>query len=199
MPKTKLKKPITLAQSATGGTYDRRSIDLTINARVAVIQVDDPLEDGGKLIVLRSLRDDPLAALHSAGQLGTHGEVLFLAGRRWQRCFELAQGDGLRGIDTTRDAVDGGQIARATLSEQQIDAQDDLTKANKALGMEGESIIMDILGRGMTLTKAAAKRSLTSETERKYLGRRFRECLATIAWVFCLTSEDLSTRSGDMA
>jgi hypothetical protein len=64
--KRKLRKPVTLASSTSlESTYDRRATDLLRNAQVAPAIVDDPLEPGAKLVVLRSLRHDPLAAMHS--------------------------------------------------------------------------------------------------------------------------------------
>jgi hypothetical protein len=47
--------------------HDRRSHDLPRNAEVAAIEVDDPLalEPGEKIVTLRSIRNDPLARLHT--------------------------------------------------------------------------------------------------------------------------------------
>jgi hypothetical protein len=56
--------------------------------------------------------------------------------------------------------------------------------AGKKLGLEGEAIVRDVLGRGMPLLHAAAARKLTTERELIYFGGRFRECLDTLALVF---------------
>ena len=47
--------------------HDRRWHDLSLNAEVAAIEVDDPpaLEAGEKIVALRSIRNDPLARLRS--------------------------------------------------------------------------------------------------------------------------------------
>lgn len=177
----KLKRKFVTLAATAALPHDRRAADLLRNAQVAPVVVDDPYERGAKITVLRSLRDDPLAALHACNQID---QCQYIAGRHWQRAFELAQGTGLRAIDTTREAVDGGQIAQATVTDKQIKAFGDLAKASKALGMEGESIAMDVLGRGLTLSATAAKRALTTEADRKYIGRRFREALDTLAGVF---------------
>jgi hypothetical protein len=51
--------------------HDRRSRDLPRNAEVAAVEVDDPLalEPGEKIVTLRSIRNDPLARLHSHRQI----------------------------------------------------------------------------------------------------------------------------------
>jgi hypothetical protein len=51
--------------------HDRRSQDLPRNAEVAAVEVDDPLglEPGDKIVTLRSIRNDPLARLHSHHQI----------------------------------------------------------------------------------------------------------------------------------
>lgn len=162
--------------------HDRRSQDLPINSIVAPITVDDPhgLECGEKIVVFRSLRNDPVAAMHARGQVD---EAQYAAARHWQRCYEAVELSGARAIDTTKEAVDGGRLADP-LSDQWSKANGDLTKAGRALGMEGEAIIRDVLGRAMPLLHAAAARNLTSERDLIYIGRRFKESLDTLALVF---------------
>lgn len=177
----RLKKAVTLAASAQGGIHKRLSEDLPINSRVAVVEVDDPFEPGAKVLTFRSLRNDPLAALRAAGQVD---ETQYLAGRHWQHCYEMAELGGARAIDTTREVVDGGQIAQATITDQQIKAFGDLAKAITALGMEGDILIRDFLGRGLTLSDIATKRGADTERQRRYLGDRLREALQTLSIVF---------------
>ena len=66
MPRAKRKKPYNPAK-----VHDRRSQDLPRNAEVAAIEVDDPLglEPGDKIVTLRSIRNDPLARLHTHRQI----------------------------------------------------------------------------------------------------------------------------------
>ena len=107
MRKRKLKKAITLVSANTNRLHDRRATDLPINAKVAGTVADDPYEPGAKITVLRSLRDDPLAAMHNAKQID---QAQFIAGRHWQRAFELTSVGGVRAVDLTRERVDGGGI-----------------------------------------------------------------------------------------
>jgi hypothetical protein len=62
MPRPKRGKPYDPSKA-----HDRRATDfnLGIGKYVAPIEVDDPLEAGGTLIVMRSTRNDPLAGLHA--------------------------------------------------------------------------------------------------------------------------------------
>lgn len=172
---------MTLATIHGPAPHDRRAADLPFNARVASVTADDPYEPGAKLTVLRSLRDDPLAAMHNAKQID---QAQFVAGRHWQRAHELVETGGVRAIDPTRERVDGGGIPQATISDAQIRAFGDLTRAAAALGLEGDSLVRDFLGRGLCVRDIAARRDAQTERERGYLGRRLRECLNTLALEF---------------
>jgi len=82
------------------------------------------------------------------------------------------------------ERVDGSRIPQASITDAQIRAFADLTKAMTALGLEGESLVKDFLGRGWCLSDIAARRGVTSERERGYIGWRLRECLNTLAVTF---------------
>lgn len=179
MKRTKLKSP-RLMVVARSEVHNRQATDLT-HRDVAPIDVVDPYEQTAKIRVLRSLRDDPLAALHAAGQID---QVQYVAGRHWQKAYEMAEIGGARGIDTTREYVDGGQIPQPTISDAQAMAFRDLSKARKALGDYGSAIVHDVLACHMTISECASRRMMTRERERLFIGSRFRECLDTMAVVF---------------
>jgi hypothetical protein len=82
--------------------HDRRSRDLLRNAEVAAIEVDDPLalEPGEKIVTLRSIRNDPLARLHSHRQID---EAQYQGGRAFQDDWEKAE-RGPQAVDPTRSA-----------------------------------------------------------------------------------------------
>jgi hypothetical protein len=177
--KRKLRK-ITISNRAVAErVYERMSQDLPINAKVAPMLVKD--EAGDNILVFRSLRDDPLAAMHDRGQVD---DAKYNGGRHWQRCHELVEIGGARAIDPTKEAVDGGGIATSSITDAQCKAVADMAKAGRALGQEGEAIIRDFLGRGMPLLHVAAARGLTTARELDYIGRRLKECLETLAIVF---------------
>src|SRR3972149_5789289 len=115
--------------------HDRRGMDLPINAQVAPIPVDDPYgtETGEKIVVFRSLRDDPIGAMHARNQVD---QAQYAAARHWQRGYEAVEISGARAIDTTREAVDGG-IMREPFTEGMRRAASDLARAGRALGKEG--------------------------------------------------------------
>jgi hypothetical protein len=192
MRKRKLKKAITLAPTNSAAPHDRRATELPINAKVEATVADDPYEPGAKITVLRSLPDDPLAAMHNAKQID---QAQFVAGRHWQRAYELTSVGGVRACDPTRERVDGGGIPQATISDAQVRAFADLKRAMSALGLEGESLIKDFLGRGWSLRDVAAQRGAASERARSYFGWRLRECLDTLAVEFGYAGG--TTRAGD--
>lgn len=103
---------------------------------------------------MRSLRHDPLAALHAAKQLD---DAQYMAGRHWQRNRELAEIGGVRAVDPTKEAVDGGRLPEARISDAQIKAFKEMAGAMKALGMEGGALVQAFLDQGLTLKDIADK------------------------------------------
>jgi hypothetical protein len=116
--------------------HDRTSRDLLRNAQVAPVEVDDPYEEGGKIVVLRSTRNDPLADMKSKGQID---DCDYVAGRHWQAAWENAEIGGVRAIDPTREAVDGGGLPEL-LTNTQRRAVQDLKAGREALGAGAASL-----------------------------------------------------------
>ena len=162
--------------------YERLTADLPINAVVAEALVDDPLEPGAKLKVLRSERDDPLAGMLSRGVIS---EDLFAAGRCWQGHHEAATIGSVTAIDPTKSAVDGGRVPEP-ITDRQIRAIRALARADAALGARDQALICESLGARISLADAARRRNWPGERGVNYAGRRFRDALDTLAvlWGF---------------
>lgn len=156
---------------------DRTISMATLNTPTAPIEVEDPY-DAGRLVVSRSLRDDPLARLHARHHID---DAQYAAGRAWQAFYEAAEIGGARAIDPTREPVDGGGRVPDPITDRQQHAVRELSRLGRALGEDGDALIRDVLGRRLFIEQVAAKREDFSEAGIKYLGRRFRECLETLA------------------
>ena len=184
--KRKMRRVSPQHREAMERIHDRRAADLPINAQVAPITVDDPYgtETGEKIVVFRSLRDDPIGAMHARNQVD---QAQYAAARHWQRCYEAVEISGAQAIDTTKEAVDGGRMAEP-LSDHYSRAWDDLRKADKELGPDLCAIVRDVLGANMILLHVAAKRDLTTEWQILSIGRKFRRGLDILAVVFGYTS-----------
>ncbi len=165
------------AAQAREALIAKLTADLTINSSVAMTTVDDPTEKGKTQPAVRSLRDDPLAGMYSRSQIDS---AQFQAGRYWQKAYEGAEIGSVRAIDTTKEAVDGGRFFGPD-TDKQSKSLADLNASFRELGKEGSAIVRDILGARMSIKMAAASRGLTSKSEQEYIGRRFRECLETLA------------------
>ena len=128
MARAKRKKPYNPAK-----IHDRRSRDLLRNAEVAAIEVDDPLglDPGDKIVTLRSIRNDPLARLHTHRQID---EAQYQGGRAFQDDWEKAE-RGPQAVDPAREYVDGGQ-RREPITERQRKAVLRLNRAEHELGAE---------------------------------------------------------------
>src|SRR5204862_25200 len=131
--------------------HDRISRDLPRHAQVARAEVDDPYEEGARIVVLRSTRHDPLAEMISKRQID---QCDYDAGRHWQAAWEHAEIGTVRALDPTREAVDGGRLWEG-LTDAQRRAVEELRAAREALGQQGHQLICDVLGRARTITEAA--------------------------------------------
>ena len=176
MARTKRKKPHDPAK-----VHDRRSRDLLRNAEVTAIEVDDPLglDPGDKIVTLRSIRNDPLARLHSHRQID---EAQYQGGRAFQDDWEKAE-RGPRAVDPTREYVDGGAV-REPITEGQRRAVLRLNRAERELGADGAALVHEVLILGMTMDQIGQRRGLRTQRWHDYFSRRLRECLDRLAQIY---------------
>ena len=181
MPRAKRKKPYDPSTA-----HDRRSQDLPRNAEVATFEVDNPLalEPGEKIVALRSIRNDPLARLHSHHQVD---EAQYQGGRAFQNDWERAE-RGPRAVDPTREYVDGGQM-REPITESQRKAVLRLNRAERELGADGSALVHDVLVHGLTMAQIGEKRGLRTQRWKDYFARRFCECLDRLALIYGFATE----------
>jgi hypothetical protein len=181
MPRARRKKPHDPARA-----HDRRSRDLLRNADVAAVEIDNPLalDPGEKIVALRSIRNDPLARLHSHRQID---EGQYQGGRAFQNDWERAE-RGPRAVDPTREYVDGGQM-REPITEGQRKAVLRLNRAERELGADGSALVHDVLVHGLTMQQIGEKRGLRSQRWKDYFSRRFCECLDRLALIYGFSTE----------
>jgi hypothetical protein len=118
---------------------------------VMPVEVADPYGDG-KIVAMRSVRDDPLGSLHAHRHIDDHQ---YEAGRRYERDVEVSE-QGLRAIDPTREKVDGG-LPPELLSDAQQDARVSRKGAEAAMGLIGAPIAYDVIIAGMSYGQIALK------------------------------------------
>ncbi|MFL6819777.1 MAG: hypothetical protein ACJ8EF_17755 [Bradyrhizobium sp.] len=166
--------------------HDRRSNELPRNAEVAAVEVDDPLalEPGERIVTLRSLRNDPLARLHSHRQID---EAQYQGGRALQDDWEKAE-RGPQAIDPSREYVDGGR-PREPITESQRKAVLRLNRVQRELGADGSVLVQEVLVLGLTMEQVGERRALRGQRWTDYFGRRFRECLDRLALVYGFSTE----------
>jgi hypothetical protein len=122
------------------------------NADVAAVEVDDPLglDPGDKIVTLRSLRNDPLARLHSPVRSTKRNSR---AAGRFQNDWEKAE-RGPQAVDPSREYVDGGQF-REPITEGQRKAVLRLNRIERELGADGSSLVHEVLVLEMTMGRLA--------------------------------------------
>src|SRR3954447_23037944 len=188
MPKAKRRKPYNPAKA-----HDRRARDLLRNAEVASVEVDNPLalEPGEKIVTLRSIRNDPLARLHSHHQID---EAQYRGGRAFQNDWEKAE-RGPRAVDPTREYVAGGQ-AREPITESQRKAVLRLSRGERDLGADGSALVHEVLILGMTMEQVGQRRGLCSQRWKDYFARRFCECLDRLALIYGFSTAGAGRQNG---
>lgn len=171
---------------AATNVHDRRASDLPRNAEVAAVEIDDPLalEPGEKIVVLRSIRNDPLGRVHSHDQID---DAQYQGGRAFQHDWERAE-RGPQAMDFTREHVDGAQ-QREPITEGQRQAVLRLNRAERELGADGSAIVHDVLVKGMTMEQIGKRRGLESQRWKDYFSRRFQECLDRLALIYGFATE----------
>jgi len=167
--------------------HDRRAREFNrgIASHLSAIEVDDPVEIGAKLMVLRNTRNDPLAGMHSRKFIN---EAQYQAGRAFQNDFETAE-RGPQAIDPGKEWVDGGRLPEP-ITERQQQATLKLAEVHNALGLDGSAIVSDVLIHGIGISQLVSRRGYQGEHWRKYFGRRFNECLNTLAVVYGFAMEN---------
>jgi len=168
-----------------GKVYDRRASESNrgLQPHLDPIEVEDPMEQGSKLIVMRSTRDDPLAGLHARKRID---EAQYHAGRAFQKDFENAE-RGPRAIDPGKEAVDGGVTPEPITEAQQASAKR-LGEIYRLLGQNGSALAHSILVHGYSIEATALMRMMVTEREIRFLGQRFKECLDDLAVFYGLAT-----------
>jgi hypothetical protein len=176
MPRAKRNKPRKVSQ-----VHDRRAQDLPRNAEVATVEIDNPLglEPGEKIVAIRSIRNDPLARLHSHRQID---EAQYRGGRAFQDDWEKAE-RGPRAVDPTREYVDGGS-AREPITERQRRAVLRLNRIEHELGADGVVLVHEVLVLGLSMEQVGQRRGLRGQRWMDYFSKRFRECLDRLAQIY---------------
>lgn len=181
-------RPIRRPYDPTKPVHDRRATDLTRLAEVAAIEVDCPIEkNGATLMVMRSIRNDPLAAMHNKKLID---EAQYHGGRAYQHDFETAE-RGPQAIDPSKEYVDGGKPPEP-ISEAQRKAVIRLAGADRRMalahGIVGLGLVRAFLIDGWTMDQICSNRTVPNTNiavrEKLYIGRRIRECLNELAVIY---------------
>lgn len=124
--------------------HNRQSTDLPINSLVAFAVVDDPYSvNGERIAVVRSIRDDILAAMLSRDEID---QAQYDAGRLYEKYAEQSEIGNVQAIDPSKEEVDGGGWFEP-VSDRQIDAVRALSEAARVLGPKGEGLVRWVLVR----------------------------------------------------
>jgi hypothetical protein len=157
---------------------DRRTA-APFNAETVDRMVADPYSTtGGKIAVTASLRDDPLGKLYARRQID---EAQYRVGLMLLGWFDLAEVGSVRAIDPSNEPVDGRGAYVDPITDRQIDAGRKLAYVRSVLGQVGYDLCRAVIAAGASMEQVAAWHGPVTEITLKYFGKRFRECLQTLA------------------
>lgn len=173
MARTKKRQPNDLKN-----VHDRRSTDLNrgIGQHVAPVEVDDPYEKGAKIVVIRSLRDDPLARLHARDQID---QAQYEAGKQYRMDWERAE-RGPRAIDPSKEFVDGG-CPPEPITDTQRKAVATLARMSPVLGLQTEHVLRRVLCGNLFPGQVAAELGYPTPKDAEHMAWLFRIGLETLA------------------
>ncbi len=110
-----------------------------------------------RLLVVRSLRADPLGNMHARKQIG---EAQFHAGRLYQDLHEQAFASAVRSADPARPVIDGGRIYEP-FNDRQRDAIRRLRVIDGTiavrLGFDAVTLVRTVLLEGSSVASAARR------------------------------------------
>ena len=166
--------------------HDRRAREFNrgIASHLSAIEVDDPVEIGAKLMVLRNTRNDPLAGMHSRKFIN---EAQYQAGRAFQNDFETAE-RGPRAIDPGKEAVDGGRLPEP-ITEAQRKAVLRLMRAERDMGKDSSAIIHDVLITGLGISRLTSRRGFSGGYWREIFGQKLKVGLDKLAITYGFANE----------
>lgn len=166
--------------------HDRRSTDTLKSGQYASIEVDDPmgLDVGEKIVVLRQLRGDPLARLHSHHQID---DCQYTAGRCYQRDWEIAE-RGARAIDPTKEAVDGGMLPEP-MTDKQASARIRIIAVRTELGRLMRPLMDGVLIQRQSIEGFTILQGRSGRRWANYYGKMFRDGLDILAVEYRLAAK----------
>ena len=170
---------------------ERRAMEASVSVRdPSAFRVPDVERQMGETVYreprvpgIMVLRDDPLGHMYHKGRHEIRlGRAQYMAGRKWQETYEAAGIGRVRSPSDIREHVDGGGIAHSGATDRQMRAHKLLKDYADTLGREGARLVEAVLADKCTLRQMAQRiHGQASAANIKYVGRRFRECLSTLA------------------
>lgn len=122
-----------------------------------------------------NIRESSIAQMHARGQIDDAQQV---AADRMRAVFERAGLAGVRGMDTTRERVDGGRMNDG-FTDTRLDAARELSVLARELGKIGYPVCVLVCGERLSV-RDAARRMLgapAKKRELEYYGRLLRDHL----------------------
>ena len=172
------------------GAFLKRAVkleEIPINAVIGTREVWDPYESATRMTAPVSIRDDPLGRLFARNQIS---EPLFEAGRYWQAMYEASMIGRVRGMDPTKEPVDGTPVYPEPITDRHKKAVKWLEAIARELGSAGDEVIFMVLGNRIFINDMVVSLGYVDiygkpqQRAVDYYSRRLRECLETIA-KFC--------------
>jgi len=166
------------------GSRGKRSVSLAPVLAVAETAerfVPNPLAvEPGQVIKVRVSCAHPIDHMKARGRLS---DAHYAAAVRFRAIYERAEIGAARGVDFTREAVDGGAGPRDVLTDGVVQAHKDLARIARVLGSVGGRLVERVCGAGVPIETLALTWPMEAAARARmdYLTHRLKEALEVLA------------------
>lgn len=133
-----------------------------------------------KIKLPHNARESAIITMASRGHLNA---AQLQAAKRFCHYYERLGGAGAGSFDYSREIVDGGGV-RTTISDNQVEAGQQLKQCRDLLGVVGYELVSKVAGQGLGISDVAC-----SHRKRLYAADSLKDCLDVLAvyWGYSTT------------
>lgn len=139
-----------------------------------------------RIEALSNVRESPLAWMSKCGYID---ETQLIVGSIFRMLYEKTGGNTIQAMDTTKEPVDGGKMTDG-LTDERFKAAKELMHVRAKLGDQGYKLVEQVCGQCLWLNQIEPTKHY-----QRLAGKRLRECLDTLAYLWGKASVNTHRRA----